>query len=902
MNKKSSSNSGISTFRVITACALVSASALIAVLAIGAITPPADTLTETHAVTFTGGPYLVANPSAQVDGNPTCNSVLVCDEFKLTVSGLSAATTASKYIRIEVGWPNVGETQFDLYVFAGDTATGKVIAQNLGDQSYVDPDVVLIPAVNGIYTLRIVPFLPNGQSITGKVTLVPFPAVAPSDPGTPPTFSNHISPAAFGNSAGEPSIGVDWAPQFATLKHDKVNTGGVAMFTSGSSELRVNFDDATTPATALWENKSSPFVKAGLDPIGFVDHNTGRVFQLELAATDSSASYSDDDGENWVPINAGGLPAGPDHETLGGGPYNNNATPPPPPHPLYPNAIYYCSQNIAGGAECSRSDDGGVTFGPGVDIFNPTQCYGGIHGHVKVAPDGTVYVPNSSCSAGTGSQGIAVSQDNGVTWIDKTVPGSVGTGDPSIGIGSGNTIYLGYINGDGRPHIAVSSTHGDSWSSDYDVGAPAGCAPGDHYADCRIKSSVFPVVVAGDDDRAAFGFLGSTTGGNYQDQTTYQGIWNFYVATTYDKGAHWSTVNATAGDPVQKGSICLGGVTCGNDRNLLDFNDISVDREGRSIAAYADGCVAPPIGTCTAPDYVGRANKAAVVRQMDGRRLFAANDSVAPTPTPTPSATPADVQLVNISGRVFAQGGEKVGIGGFIVSGSGNKKVILRGIGPSMQTGGSAVNGRMDDPFLELRAEDGHLLASNDNWRDSQETEVEQSGLAPSDTRESAIVTSLAPGNYTATLSGANNTTGIGLVEVYDLDTSAPAELGNLSVRADVNTDDNVLIDGIIIRGFASKRVVFRAIGPELTARGVANALQDPTIELHDGNGNILAANDNWKDAPNRAEIEATGLAPTDDRESVVLMSLAPGNYTTIVRGVNRTTGIGLSEAFKLTN
>ncbi len=628
MLKKSDSQSGFFHPRTFVAFLLGSAALWLTMVAFATITPPGATLTDSSGpLTFTGGPYLVANPSSQVNGVPTCNAVLVCDEYTLTVSGLSPATTASKYIRIEVRWMELGEAQFDLYVFAGSPPSGNPIATSIGNMTYVDPDVVLIPAINGTYTIRVVPFNPMGLSITGTISLVPFPAVAPVTPGTPPSFSNHISPSAFGNSAGEPSIGVDWNPNVASLKHDKVNTGGVTFFTAGRQQLRVSFDDAASPPSALWENMAAP-VQTGLDPIGFVDRQTGRVFGLELAAGDSNAAFSDNDGTTWTNFVAGGAPAGPDHETFGGGPYNNAATPPPPPHPLYANAVYYCSQNIAGGAECSRSDDGGLTFGPGVDMFNPVECYGGIHGHVKVGPDGTVYVPNSSCSAGTGSQGVATSRDNGLTWVDTTVPGSVGSGDPSVGIGSDNTVYLGYINGDGRPHIAVSTDHGTTWTNDYEVGLPVGCSPGDQYAACRIKSAVFPVVVAGDGDRAAFGFLGSTTGGNYQDQATYQGIWDFYVATTYDRGAHWVTVNATAGDPVQKGSICLGGILCGTDRNLLDFNDISVDAEGRSIAAYADGCVAPPLGTCTAPNYVGRANKAAIVRQLDGRRLFAAFDLV----------------------------------------------------------------------------------------------------------------------------------------------------------------------------------------------------------------------------------------------------------------------------------
>lgn len=897
MKKHSLSRSGLSHARILTACALVAVSALFGFFAFATLTPSNGTLTDNSGpVTFTGGPYLVANPSSQANGVPTCNAVLVCDEFALTVSGLSAATTASKYIRVEVRWPEAGETQFDLYVFEGDTATGKIIAKNLGNQTYVDPDVVLIPAINGSYTIRVVPFLPNGQSITGTVSLVPFPAVAPVEPGVAPTFSNHISPAALGNDAGEPSIGVDWAPRVPSLKHDQVNTGGVAFFTSYSTQLRVSFDDATSPASALWEDASSP-VLPGLDPIGFVDHETGRVFGLNLATGSSNAAYSDDDGGTWTAFPAGGPPAGPDHETLGGGPYNETALPPPPPHPLYKNAVYYCSQNIAGGAECSRSDNGGTTFGPGIDIFDPTECYGGIHGHVKVGPDGTVYVPNSSCSAGIGSQGVAISRDNGITWVDKTVPNSVGSGDPSVGIGSDNTVYLGYVNGDGRPHIAVSTDHGQTWTNDYEVGMPAGCAPGDHFAPCRIKSAVFPTVVAGDGDRAAFGFLGSTTGGNYQDEATYQGVWDFYIATTYDRGAHWVTVNATAGDPVQKGSICLLGIICGNDRNLLDFNDIAVDREGRSIAAYADGCVAA-LG-CVAPDYSGRANKAAIVRQATGRRLFAAFD---PVINPTPTPTPANVQLLNISGRVLAQGGDKVGIGGFIISGTASKTVIVRAIGPSMTSGGAPVPGRLGDPKLELHAGDGSLLQANDSWRSAQEQQIQQSGLAPTDNREAAIIASLPAGQYTAIISGANNSNGIGLVEVYDLESTLPGELGNLAVRADVQTGDNVLISGLILGGSTPRRVLCRATGPSLQNQLGSGVLQDPVLELHDGNGATLATNDNWRSAPNANEIEATGLAPSNDNESAILMPLSAGNYTQIVRGVNGTTGIAVSEAFKLTN
>jgi PKD repeat protein len=274
-----------------------------------------------------------------------------------------------------------------------------------------------------------------------------------------------------------------------------------------------------------------------------------------------------------------------------------------------------------------------------------------------------------------------------------------------------------------------------------------------------------------------------------------------------------------------------------------------------------------------------------------------------PTPTPSPQPTPANIQLVNISGRVFVQGGDNVGIGGFIITGSGTKRIIARGMGPSVKVNGNPVPGSLQDPVLELHDSNGGVI-TNDNWRSTQEAEIQQTGLAPADDHEAAIVKRLPAGTYTAVVRSADGSPGVGLVELYDLSTADPGELGNLSVRASVQTDDNVLIDGLILQGGDPKRVLFRALGPSVQVNGapVPGALQDPTLELHDGNGALLLSNDNWKDAPNAADIQATGLAPGDDKESAILMTLAPGNYTTVVRGVNRTTGIGLAEAYKLDN
>jgi hypothetical protein len=248
---------------------------------------------------------------------------------------------------------------------------------------------------------------------------------------------------------------------------------------------------------------------------------------------------------------------------------------------------------------------------------------------------------------------------------------------------------------------------------------------------------------------------------------------------------------------------------------------------------------------------------------------------------------------------VFTQGADNVGIGGFIIKGEGTVRVMGRGLGPSLKVNGTAVQGRLENPVLELHDSNGHVL-SNDDWRSTQEAEIQGSGLAPADDHESAIIKRLPAGDYTAIIRGANSSAGIGLVELYDLDSTDPGELGNLSVRALVQTDDDVLIDGVILRGGNPKRVVFRAIGPELHDRGVQGELQDPTLDVYDQNGTLLRTNDNWKDAPNSAEIQSAGLAPTDDRESAILLTLPSGNYTSIVRGVSRTTGIALSEAFKL--
>ena len=280
------------------------------------------------------------------------------------------------------------------------------------------------------------------------------------------------------------------------------------------------------------------------------------------------------------------------------------------------------------------------------------------------------------------------------------------------------------------------------------------------------------------------------------------------------------------------------------------------------------------------------------------RSTFAATDGVnllAFQPIPTTSSSG---RLQNISTRAFGHTGDNAMIGGFIITGSGQKKVILRAIGPSLINHG--ITQPLQNPTLELHDHTGALIASNDNWTDApNRQEIINSGLAPSNNLESAILTSLNPGAYTAIVRGVNNGTGIALVEGYDLDPTAGSKLGNISTRALVQTGDNVMIGGIMINGLDSDKVIVRAIGPSLAQHGVTNPLHDPTLELHNGEGAVIAFNDNWKDSQ-QAEIQATGLAPSNDAESAIVQTLTPGNYTAIVRGKNDTIGVALVEVYGL--
>ncbi len=252
--------------------------------------------------------------------------------------------------------------------------------------------------------------------------------------------------------------------------------------------------------------------------------------------------------------------------------------------------------------------------------------------------------------------------------------------------------------------------------------------------------------------------------------------------------------------------------------------------------------------------------------------------------------------LFDISTRANAGPGERALIGGFIIRGSASKTVVVRALGPTVP-----VPSRMLDPILELHNATGALIASNNDWQTNNPNaaRIQQAGLAPPNAKESAILATLAPGNYTAVLRGVNNTSGVALVEVYDLSTPPTSSLVNVSSRGFVGTGNDVLIGGLIVRGVAPEAVLFRAIGPELANFGIVSPLANPMLDIRNANGTSVAFNDNWK-ASQQAQITATGLQPTNDNDAAVLLTLSPGNYTALVSGVNGTTGVALVEAYEL--
>jgi hypothetical protein len=560
---------------------------------------------------------------------------------KLRIVVVAAAQTPSNDIILRLFGPSGDE------VANSDTATSPEAITYTPDGG--------VPA--GTYQAQVCPFedptapATAPYSYTGTFTTddtaatpatpqpTPGPTATPAaTPNTAPRYLNYAPPAPYGEVSGEPSIGYNPATQRA-------------MYIANLQTLRVTFPENIEPkgsvpeaGPAKWDDVSFIGTKTrSLDPILFTDQATGRTFVSQLntvtqtspalIGANSLMAYTDDDGANWTPAQLN-LPDGSnDHQTVGSGPY-------PASVPLGNDvnkgrAVYYCGQGgylfaVTSIAYCSRSDDGGLNFGKSVPAYTDAAsgCAQAIHGHVKVAPDGTVYLPNAQCG---GKQAVAVSTDAGTTWTIRTIPGSIppsGIMDPSVAISkappdpgaASNTLYMGYTGKptassvDNHMYVAVSRDRGATWSTPVDVGAGLG-----------INNAVFASCVAGDSDRAACAFLGTSKSGDHQ-AADFKGTWYGYVAHTYDGGRTWMTVNATPNGPVQRDACIWNGGGNNPCRNLLDFNDVTMNERGRVLFAFADGCV----DGCETGGANTYSSKATIARQSGGKGLLKAFDTSEP--------------------------------------------------------------------------------------------------------------------------------------------------------------------------------------------------------------------------------------------------------------------------------
>ena len=352
------------------------------------------------------------------------------------------------------------------------------------------------------------------------------------------------------------------------------------------------------------------------------------------------------------------------------------------------------------------------------------------------------------------------------------------------------------------------------------------------------------------------------------------------------------------------GRIVVAGGSTGTDDGavaLARFNadgtlDTTFNRTGRVRTVLSTrtnasaNCVTVQSGSkiLTAGVYYAGTVIPAVL-QYDGSSV-----PVPPEAAPLPAVNAPPGSIVNLSTRLGVQTGDDVLIGGFIVQGVSQKSVAVRGIGPSLAASGVA--GALSDPTLELHNGNGALIDQNDDWRSGNAQAIINSGLAPTDDHEAAIITLLPPGAYTAVVRGANNSTGVGLVEVYDLASADNSRAVNISTRGAVGRGDNVMIAGFIVQSH-TRKVVVRGLGPSLSSAGVAGVLADPVITIYSG-AQAIATNDNWVDDGNNSNLQAYGLAPQSAREAAVIADLAPGPYTAILSGASGTTGVGLVEVY----
>ncbi|HVL33941.1 MAG TPA: sialidase family protein, partial [Actinomycetota bacterium] len=420
---------------------------------------------------------------------------------------------------------------------------------------------------------------------------------APVAPPCPecPSFRNYVAPDNPATEApyraGEVSIGVN----------PKTNAAMMLMLTR---TFRITFDEHDD---AEWKDVSAVITsRTTNDPILWTDQMTGRTFVSQMiAAVGSIVAYTDDDGDSWTTSEPGITQPSWDHQTIGGGRYPGSLS---ALGTVYENAVYFCAQSGFPFNQCVRSDNGGLTWGAPLPM-NALFCQG-LHGHVAVSGDGTVVVPHKSCNR---EQGIEVSDDGATTWQLRIVPGTQASrNDPKVAFDAADRMYFAAESG-GKAVVATSADDGRTWSELVDLGAAHG-----------VRNTAFPMVIAGSEGRAAVAFYGTQSDGDSQ-AADFADEWHLYTAFTYDGGETWQTVDVTPVDPVQRGCIWLGGGSnpC---RNLLDFQDMTIDAQGRVLVGYADGCVGEECLGIYGRPIDSRASVGVIARQMSGWGLLAEHD------------------------------------------------------------------------------------------------------------------------------------------------------------------------------------------------------------------------------------------------------------------------------------
>ena len=828
-------------------CVAASLVCFVAVLRLGAANPTSGMITPASTTltwdgTAAGGTY---------NGESTCVEGVNCDTFTLTVSG-TPADWVGKQIKISISWV-VLANDYDLYIHKGSNSGPVVSSSTHGAPGTVEEGKIN-PATDGtgVFTVRVGYF-------TGAAA-DEYHAVAKVVPeNTPPL------PA--------PPQSTDWT----IVYHGACCEGNLAA--AGNSDyillpilLTGNQIKKTDDGGKTWKqtyppaNASVPFGIEG-DMQAFGDDVV--FFGTELG--DAVIARSTDRGETWTVTHTPVASAGNDQAWSYLGPLSAMR----PGGALPTDKPYVLAGWFRIGASVQFSFDGGLTF----PVQTPLVGDDG-SGSIHIVCHNNAHAPNNAGDTRVANPLFALHKSgHHGTWGTDRQFYWTDTADGS----APNTRDL---------YVCKTNDFGANWTG---IKHPVASGPGASFV---VTHSAFDqkgtlYVLHGDKLYVSFN--------QGESMAFVHTLPRYGNALRSDTGAdQWFVVdNGTihlgliedAGEG--KGRIFYvrgSGVDTATphwDEELVDVVD-NVRLDFMQIVLNGNGI---PTISYTTPD-VSPAPSQPPLRQ------------VTTASRNTPLALPSDrARLLNISTRANAKTGDNIPIAGFIITGTAPKKVLVRAIGPSLQVNGAPVPGRLDDPTLELYQQGNSTpIATNDDWKEHQ-AEIVATNLPPSDDRESAIAQTLSPGTYTAVLRGKNNSTGIAVVEAYDVSNDASSILANISTRGFVETGDNVMIGGFIAgpANLAGTTIVARGIGPSLKTNGVASALDDTTLEVRDVNGVLLAENDDWAQSTSAADIQTAGLAPSNAAESAVLLPLVrPGNYTAILRGKNNTTGVGLVEVYNL--